>query len=320
MMDESVDKTTGLGKRLKQAREGLHLSVKEAAVRLHLNANVIQILEAEEFKSSLPPTFVRGYLRSYGRLLNIPDQEISAALEQLDITPKPTAIDVTSMLATAETQKDSRYVQWTTYSVISVLIVLVGFWWTSHSHNAGPQLLSEEAPAAAPQNKPMVVTAPIANSPISIPTAAPATTTTATSQTITTAKPPVINAPTVNTASAPETAPAPVPAAPVMQQNPQQNTNAIAAQATPPATPPTAQPSQPPVAASANTAVAGATSVTPPVPQPSAAPLAGQLNPLQQQPPVVAATTPPPTTTAPERSHRRSHRSELLPEPGISDD
>jgi len=314
MMDDSVDKTTGLGKRLKQAREGLHLSIKEAAVRLHLNPNVIQILEAEEFKSSLPPTFVRGYLRSYGRLLNIPDQEINTALEQLDITPKPTAIDVTSMLTTGEAQKDRRYVQWTTYSVISVLIVLVGFWWTSHSHNSTPQLLSEDAPVE-PQNKPVAATAPVANAPISIPTAAPALTTTATSQPITTAKPPVVNAPAVNTASAPATTVA--PAVPTIQQN----TNAIAAQATPAATPPTAQPSQPPIAAGANAAVAGATPVTPPVPQPSAAPLAGQLNPLQQQPPIVAATTPPPTTAAaPERSHRRLHRSELLPEPGIADD
>src|SRR5690606_35256118 len=77
---------TGIGERLKKARESMHLSQKEAATRLYLNVKIIEIIENESFSEGPPPTFMRGYLNSYARLLSISEDEISAALKQLQRT------------------------------------------------------------------------------------------------------------------------------------------------------------------------------------------------------------------------------------------
>src|SRR5689334_12090930 len=77
-------KKTGLGARLKAARETMQLTEKEAATRLHLNTNIISIIENENFANGPPATFIRGYLRSYARLLNISENEIKLTLQELE--------------------------------------------------------------------------------------------------------------------------------------------------------------------------------------------------------------------------------------------
>src|SRR5690349_2418493 len=79
------------GKRLKHARESLKLSEKEVATRLHLSPKMIPIMENETFEQGPPATFMRGYLRSYARLLQLTDEEINAALNDLE-TFIPTSV------------------------------------------------------------------------------------------------------------------------------------------------------------------------------------------------------------------------------------
>lgn len=81
--DIVVESNTGLtlGKKLSQAREGLGLSVGEVAERLKLSARQIEALEKDDY-SNLPETvFVRGFLRSYSRFLNLDEAEVLADLD-----------------------------------------------------------------------------------------------------------------------------------------------------------------------------------------------------------------------------------------------
>src|SRR5579872_1499045 len=82
---QTGSKTNGFGAYLKTARETMRLTVKEAAARLHLPPNTIEIMESENYLQGPPTIFLRGYLRSYARLLNISDSEVNKAIAQLEL-------------------------------------------------------------------------------------------------------------------------------------------------------------------------------------------------------------------------------------------
>lgn len=132
MTKESETIKTGLGARLRKAREAIHLTEKEAAARLYLNVNIISIMEKETFADGPPVTFMRGYLRSYARMLNFPDHEIKAAVDELEISVPPIRSFAPILHATPINRSD-RYISWITYLIILTLISLVTLWWNSHS-------------------------------------------------------------------------------------------------------------------------------------------------------------------------------------------
>src|SRR5579872_1449847 len=107
----------GFGARLKAAREAMNLSQKEAAIRLHLNPNILQILESEDFQKAPPATFIRGYLRSYARLLNFNEEDINAALTQSGLESQTRTPIIPHLQV--ETMQSDRHVQW--FSTIAVL-------------------------------------------------------------------------------------------------------------------------------------------------------------------------------------------------------
>ena len=125
-------KKTGLGQRLKSAREVLQLTEKEAAARLHLNVNMITLMENENFTEGPPAAFMRGYLRSYARLLNLSENEITLTLKDLEssIPSSNTAVPIVHL---QPRKYNERYFHWLTYVIVLVLGVLVSVWWSSHS-------------------------------------------------------------------------------------------------------------------------------------------------------------------------------------------
>ncbi len=71
---------TGVGQRLRQAREARRLSITDVAASLRLHTRLVEALEQEAFDQFAGATFVRGHLRNYARLLDLPSDEIVAAL------------------------------------------------------------------------------------------------------------------------------------------------------------------------------------------------------------------------------------------------
>jgi len=170
MTDENrQQKSLGFGMRLKMARESLNLSQKEAAAHLHLSPTIIQILETEDFRNAPPATFMRGYLRSYGRLLNLSEEEVNVALLESNLNLKPDA-PITPLLNIATFEKTDSYTRWTTPFIVLILIVLVGMWWNSH----GRYSTSSLAPLLTQQvMHPASATEPITTPPITTESPAP---------------------------------------------------------------------------------------------------------------------------------------------------
>jgi cytoskeleton protein RodZ len=166
-----------IGERLRSARKSLRLSEKEAASRLNLTVKVIDIMETEDFHKGPPATFMRGYLRSYGRLLNFNENEINIAIQEFNLTLPPTVPSLSSTLQKKEEAPQlDRYLRWSSYFVISLLLGLVVIWWTSHPRFNEAEILSKQAPETT-SAMPTPVSTVSASVPLITPTAPPPNTT-----------------------------------------------------------------------------------------------------------------------------------------------
>jgi cytoskeleton protein RodZ len=80
--DNSEENEISVGERLRQAREQNKMSVKHVADRLYLDVHVIEALEADDYEGLPPTIFVRGYLRNYAKLLEIPPESIVKSFDE----------------------------------------------------------------------------------------------------------------------------------------------------------------------------------------------------------------------------------------------
>lgn len=64
------------GEQLREAREKRDLGIDKVASGLNLDARIIRALESDDSSSLPAPIFVQGYLRSYARLLGLPEDDI----------------------------------------------------------------------------------------------------------------------------------------------------------------------------------------------------------------------------------------------------
>lgn len=67
---------SGPGARLREAREQQGRNIEDVAHNLHLELDVVNAIEADRLDGLGAAVFVRGYLRSYARLLGLPEQGI----------------------------------------------------------------------------------------------------------------------------------------------------------------------------------------------------------------------------------------------------
>jgi cytoskeleton protein RodZ len=121
------------GALLKQTREVKQLSTAEIALRLRLKVTVIEALEADDFTQALSPTFVKGYLRSYAKLLELDPNEIigyyQMAFGEEDMRPKRMQSFSRKL---SRDNIDSRW-RYVTYTIVAVVAVLVAIYAYQHS-------------------------------------------------------------------------------------------------------------------------------------------------------------------------------------------
>lgn len=75
--------------RLKQAREAQNLTPADVARRLKLSVWQVEALESGQYEQLPGPTFVRGFLRNYARLLSLDPEELAREVTGLLPAPAP---------------------------------------------------------------------------------------------------------------------------------------------------------------------------------------------------------------------------------------
>jgi cytoskeleton protein RodZ len=74
--------STSLGSMLREARENLGFSVADVAAQIKFAPRQIEALEADDFKHLPEAAFVRGFVRSYAKILHLDTQALLAAMPQ----------------------------------------------------------------------------------------------------------------------------------------------------------------------------------------------------------------------------------------------
>lgn len=133
----------GPGQLLRNAREQLGWTREQVASRIHLRLTLIAAIESDTYDKHTSHTFIRGYLRTYAKLVGIPDETILAAYDKLGLTP-PDNIDMQSFSRRSRQQANDSRLKVVTWLVILVLIALsVAWWWQSTSRrSAGDEALA----------------------------------------------------------------------------------------------------------------------------------------------------------------------------------
>jgi transcriptional regulator with XRE-family HTH domain len=72
-----------LGERLEEARKRKGISVREAAEATKIRSDYLQKFEANSYDFDLPPLYVRGFMRSYARYLELDAQRVVAEFDSL---------------------------------------------------------------------------------------------------------------------------------------------------------------------------------------------------------------------------------------------
>ena len=135
-----------LGAKLQSARESISMGRKDAAAQLRLNENVIDMMENNSFPVDMPHIFVRGYLRSYGKLLQIPEEVIQAGLEPIKQNTVAQETRLPSPVTQMEPAKGRNHLmKVVTAAVVVTLFWMVSAWW--HSHSPAPEATAVEVPA-----------------------------------------------------------------------------------------------------------------------------------------------------------------------------
>ena len=139
-----LDAFTTPGRLLKTAREAQGIPEREAADRLNLMPGYVAILERDDYEALRSPPFARGYVKAYGKLLGLDEEQLLTCFDQLGDS------DQEQLQKRVETRP--LQLQRTGLGVViglAVLLLLVlTLWWRQ-----GDQAQDEIAPGgAAPQS------------------------------------------------------------------------------------------------------------------------------------------------------------------------
>lgn len=160
--------SVGIGARLRAARERRGLTTLQAAEKLHVDARVLEFLEADNFAPLGADVYVRGHLRRYAELVGESAHELQDLYARTGPAVQP---DLTRIPRGQRPPESARFMMPALLGVVA--LTLAGLlWWVFTLPGAKPHALAPppaEAPVAAAEAPDA---APVTASPVAVPAAA----------------------------------------------------------------------------------------------------------------------------------------------------
>lgn len=141
--DDQPQSVLGPGEKLQAARISLGMTLDEVAKKMCLSTAILNSLEDNNFKKISAPIFVKGYLRSYARLVNINEDKIIEQYSDYNTEGDP-PISSTSNISSA-INSDGARIRRITYLVLFGLVISLSSWWWSRSQQPAETLSLEAA-------------------------------------------------------------------------------------------------------------------------------------------------------------------------------
>ncbi len=131
-----------IGGILRHARESASYSVAHVAARTYLKEEIINALEGDQFNQLPDDVFVKGYIRSYAKLLDMDSQEL--------LTAYPSDRDVQTETVVPQVKKYKKLhssgvdpmVVWSSVTVVAILAGLLMTWWVYQEDTSPVELAS----------------------------------------------------------------------------------------------------------------------------------------------------------------------------------
>ena len=117
------------GVRLRNAREQLGLSQQAVAERLCLKVSTVRDIEEDKAPADLASTFLRGYIRSYAKLVHIPEDELLPMMEKQAPVRAAKVAPMQSFSLGKRRKKRDGWLMSFTWLVLFVVVGLTGAWW-----------------------------------------------------------------------------------------------------------------------------------------------------------------------------------------------
>jgi cytoskeleton protein RodZ len=185
------------GQILAQAREAKGLSQQQVADSLRLRLTVVQLIEADDYDKLASNTFVRGYLRSMAKALEVSEEKVFTAFNEHGYDTSQTSnVKMQSFSRRKVRERNDSRLKWVSYVVILIVLALVLVWWWQESNFSLNTITgSEDAPTEqeARQERTTIQSIPQVVRPAEVarssPTGEPAATDNAASETESTTDP-----------------------------------------------------------------------------------------------------------------------------------
>ncbi|MEE4407766.1 MULTISPECIES: cytoskeleton protein RodZ [unclassified Serratia (in: enterobacteria)] len=146
--DKTVSMTTG--QRLRQAREQLGLSQQAVAERLCLKMSTVRDIEEDNLSADLASTFVRGYIRSYAKLVHLPEDELLPMLAKQAPLKVAKVAPMQSFSLGKRRKKRDGWLMSFTWLIVFVVVGLTGAWWWQN-HKAQQEEIATMADQSSAQ-------------------------------------------------------------------------------------------------------------------------------------------------------------------------
>ena len=121
------------GARFAAVRIQMGYSPEYVAGKLHLRVRVIELLEADEYHSLPEPVFIKGYLRTYAKLLGVLPEPL---LETFNTLYKPKHKSEKALWQSRrETNRAEHAIRWLTGLFGVIVLIAVAMWWHTNKDN-----------------------------------------------------------------------------------------------------------------------------------------------------------------------------------------
>lgn len=140
----------GAGVMLRKARETAGLSCAEVASRTRLEVKVVEALEREDYGSLAAAAFVKGYIRSIARELNVDPAPILAQYAQQTHEEDPALADFSSR-SPVQITSTSPLIRTISIAIALAVLALTALWWQRNYRDTtqSPEALAELAAGTA---------------------------------------------------------------------------------------------------------------------------------------------------------------------------
>ena len=150
-----------VGKTLREARERLGLSVADVSNQTKLAPRQIEALEADDFQHLPEMTFVRGFVRSYAKILQLDAQPLLADIPQVNAPTTPLAPSSVEVPFPNAYSPQRQNLIWLGAALLLAVLVVAFAVWHFTTPRAHPDVAQVETPVSLPAQMQIIPASPV---------------------------------------------------------------------------------------------------------------------------------------------------------------